>query len=683
MIKYRHDIDSLRGYAVLAVVLYHFKIPLFKGGFIGVDIFFVISGYLITSILFNEMINNNFSFINFYERRIRRIIPILFFVLLVTALIQNKLFLYDEKIDFYKIVLSIIFFVSNFWFAQSGSYFEPDVNSSHLLHTWSLSIEEQFYLIFPLFLFCIYKRKVLLILICLFFLSFLLANNGGILKKTFPYFDGFALIKLPENSFYLLPTRIWELLAGSIIAITKLKSNKFEKKIKIKKNILNIIGYFLIFSSFIFFSDQISHPSIFTLIPIIGISIILFIKVEKKNQTWLEKILSNNLIRYVGLISYSLYLWHLPIMYFYLDYFGPKKLEITEIVLLISISIILSILSYNFIEKVFRRKIIFKKGKTLFYFLILTFVIACFSFYKINYYDFKKDYPSNINKIVEEKLYYKNKFFQDCLSDPKKYISPKRSCVLGDGDNIKYAFIGDSHMGIISQELDNILRDDNVGGYQLTYNGCLPSNELKIRGQSRYKCQKYYNEVINFLKNEKKIETVVLFYRWELYYNGKRFNNQEGGVEKGKDHISVRLDEDKDKILSIEDLNYSLFNFFNKIHNQNKKIVVIKSTPEMGWEIPSLLAKKLMNHDKISKNFLSIDRQLYKKRNFLFNSFLFDMEDDFNLHIYDPDNLFCDQTRCFAFENNYPLYYDDDHLSSSGAKKLSLNLMNFIKKKGM
>ena len=507
MISYRHDIDALRGYAVIAVILYHFKIPFFQGGFIGVDIFFVISGYLITSILFTEMTKSHFSFINFYERRIRRIVPILFFVILISILVQNKLFLYDEKIEFYKIILSITFFVSNFWFAKSGSYFEPDVSNSHLLHTWSLSIEEQFYICFPLFLFFIYKRKPVFILICLFLLSFILANNGGILKKTFPFYDDFSLIKLPSNSFYLLPTRIWELLAGSIIAIIKLKENTFGKNIKFKRNTLYTLytfGYLLIFLSFIFFSDKIYHPSIFTLIPIIGISIILFFGIEIQNQSILDKILNNNIIRNVGLISYSLYLWHLPVLYFYIDYFGPKKFQIYETFFLIAFSFFLSILSYNFIEKVFRKKIIFKKGKTITYFIILSLGFALFSIYKINFYNFKKDYSDDIIKIVEEKIYYKNKFFTDCLSDPRKYISPSNSCILGEQNNINYAFIGDSHMGILSQELDKNLKIQNLGGYQLTYNGCLPSNEVKVHGQPRYKCQKYYDDTINFLKKKMK-----------------------------------------------------------------------------------------------------------------------------------------------------------------------------------
>ena len=681
MIKYRSDIDSLRGYAVIAVILYHFKIPFFQGGFIGVDIFFVISGYLITSIILQEMIDKKFNFINFYERRIRRIIPILFFVLIVSILVQNKLFLYDEKIDFYKIILSIVFFVSNLWFAQSGSYFEPDVSNSHLLHTWSLSIEEQFYLIFPFFLFLFYKKNLILILIVLFLISFLLANNGGILKKTYPFYDDFEFIKLPSNSFYLLPTRIWELLAGSIISILKIKYVNFVEKISVKKNTFNIIGYILIFFSFIFFSDKVYHPSIYTLIPILGISILLLFEIE--NKFWFKKIVNNTVMQNVGLISYSLYLWHLPILYFYIDYFGPKKFHIYETILLIFVSFIFSILSYNFIEKVFRRKIIFKRGNTLKIFLITAILISGICFYKINYQNFKKDYPKNINKIVEEKKYFKNEFFKNCLSDPNKFISPKNSCVLGNKNKITYAFVGDSHMGIISKELDKVLKIENKGGRQLTYNGCLPSNELKIYNQPRYECQKYYNELISFLSEKKNIKTVIFYYRWDLYYNGKRFNNLEGGIEKGKDHIVIKSNQNLKNLNNINDLNSSVYNFFKEIKKLNKEIIIVKSTPEMGWEIPGFLAKRLLINQNIDKNFLSIEKNLYKKRNYNFDNFINKIQKELNLKIYDPEKIFCDEKRCFAFENDFPLFYDDDHLSSLGSKKISVDLVDFINEKGL
>lgn len=687
MIDYRKDVDALRGYAVLAVVFYHFNIPYFQGGFLGVDIFFVISGYLITSIIFLELKSNNFSFINFYERRIRRIIPILFFVLFTTTIIQSELLIYDEKINFYKALLSIIFFISNLWFAKSGTYFEPEISQSHLLHTWSLSIEEQFYLIFPLLLFFFYKKRVFFILLTIFVVSLLLANNGGVLKYSYPFYDEFKFIKTPGNNFYLMPTRLWELLAGSMIAIFNIKfrkNYKFNFKNKIK-NLLNIIGYFIIFISFIIFSEKIPHPSIITIFPILGISIILFLDISKnKSETILEKIFTNKYIIKVGLISYSLYLWHLPILYFYHDYFGPEKLNFLEILFLITLSFTISIFSYNFIEKFFRKKFILKKGQTLIFFFIITLILGSFAFYKINFYNFKKDYSKDIIRIIDEKIYFKDKFFVKCLSDPRKYISPKDSCIIGDTKKIKYAFLGDSHMGILSKELNINLKEKNIGGHLLSYNGCLPSNELKILDQERYKCTNYYNEVLEFLKNDNRIKKVILFYRWDLYYNGTRFDNKLGGKEKGEDHFAINVNSNNHiNEFNIDELNLAIKNFLKEIKALGIEIIIIKSTPEMGWEIPTFLAKKILRSEQVDRKFLSVNKNLFLERNINFNKFLNNLKDDLDLYIYNPEKLFCNNSKCFAHENNYPLFYDDDHLSSFGSKQMTKDLIKFMNKKNL
>ena len=163
------------------------------------------------------------------------------------------------------------------------------------------------------------------------------------------------------------------------IAIIKLNELNVPYKTKIYKNNLVILGYILIFSSFIFFSDNIYHPSIFTLIPVAGISIILYFEIKNEDQSWLERLFNNYAAQKIGLISYSLYLWHLPVLYFYIDFFGPKKIQIYEIIFLIVFSFVLSILSYNFIEKVFRKKIVFRRGKTIIIFVILTIGFTSFS----------------------------------------------------------------------------------------------------------------------------------------------------------------------------------------------------------------------------------------------------------------------------------------------------------------
>ena len=300
---YRKDIDCLRGYSVLAVILYHFKIKYFEGGYIGVDIFFVISGFLITSIIIQDIQSNSFNLLKFYERRIRRLLPALFVVLILTTILNYSYLTGDESINYFKSVLSVILFYSNYWFYKSGSYFEP-INENHpLFHLWSLSVEEQFYLIFPIFLILFYNKKLIKLFILIFLLSFFLANNGGVLKSTYPFYDEFRLIKTPGFGFYFTPTRIWELLAGSFAAIYLIQN---KKKINLDKYYFpSVVGYFLIFFSFIFFDKNSPHPSIITLIPVIGtILIILF----KNNFKIFNYIINNRLILFTGLISYSLYL---------------------------------------------------------------------------------------------------------------------------------------------------------------------------------------------------------------------------------------------------------------------------------------------------------------------------------------------------------------------------------------
>ena len=180
---------------------------------------------------------------------------------------------------------------------------------------------------------------------------------------------------------------------------------------------------------------------------------------------------------------------------------------------------------------------------------------------------------------------------------------------------------------------------------------------------------------------KKNIKTVIFYYRWDLYYNGKRFNNLEGGIEKGKDHIVIKSNKQRGNLVNINDLNLSIYNFFKQIKKLEKEIVIIKSTPEMGWEIPGFLAKKLLINQNVNKNFLSIDKKLYKKRNYNFDEFINTIQKELDLKVYDPEKIFCDKRRCFAFEENFPLFYDDDHLSSLGSKKLSVDLVNFINEK--
>jgi peptidoglycan/LPS O-acetylase OafA/YrhL len=307
-LTYRPEIDGLRAIAVGAVILYHAQITIlghqpFKGGFIGVDIFFVISGYLITSIILKELVTSgSFSFKHFYERRIRRILPVLLFVMLVSLPFAWLYLLPSSFIDFSKSIISSLGFSSNFYFHYSGQeYGALGELIIPFLHTWSLSVEEQFYILFPIVLLIIFKyfRKYLIhILILGFIISLGLADWGS--------------RNYPSASFYFLHARMWELLAGSILAYFEITLGHRSKN-KTLNSILPVIGLFLIGHSILFFNDEMFHPSFYTLTPIIGVCLVIWF--SSKNEI-ITKILSTKFFVVIGLISYSLYLWHYPVFEF-------------------------------------------------------------------------------------------------------------------------------------------------------------------------------------------------------------------------------------------------------------------------------------------------------------------------------------------------------------------------------
>ena len=307
-INYRPEIDGLRAIAVGVVILYHAEIiingnTLFKGGFIGVDIFFVISGYLITSIIMNELTHNNsFSFIHFYERRIRRIIPVLLFIILLSIPFAWICLTPITFVDFSKSILFSLGFTSNLYFYFSGQeYGALSGLYKPFLHTWSLSVEEQFYLIFPVMLFMIFKylrKKIFLIFLSISFISLVFAHYGS--------------INFTALNFYILPSRAWELLFGALISYEENHRKFFDNSLN-KNFIFPKIGVFLIVYSVLFFQSGDGFPSIYSIIPVIGT--VLIIRYANKEEL-ITKILSSKIFVGIGLISYSLYLWHYPIFAF-------------------------------------------------------------------------------------------------------------------------------------------------------------------------------------------------------------------------------------------------------------------------------------------------------------------------------------------------------------------------------
>ncbi|WP_299009830.1 acyltransferase family protein [uncultured Shewanella sp.] len=337
---YRAEIDGLRAIAVLPVILFHAGFQPFSGGFVGVDVFFVISGYLITSIILTELDKGHFSLITFYERRARRILPALFFVILVCTPFAWAWFMPMDLQDFAQSVVAVSTFSSNILFWLESDYFDTAAELKPLLHTWSLAVEEQYYILFPLFLIWTWRlgsRWILLLLSIIFIASLIAAQWGA--------------YHAPNATFYLLPTRGWELILG-VFAAFFFHHYKTMNVAQYIQNIMSLVGIALVIYAIFFFDETVPFPSVYTLVPTLGtLLIILF----AQQGTFVHALLSVKVLVGVGLISYSAYLWHQPLFAF------AKYLSFTEPPLLLMLglsitSILLAYLSWRFVEMPFRNK---------------------------------------------------------------------------------------------------------------------------------------------------------------------------------------------------------------------------------------------------------------------------------------------------------------------------------------
>lgn len=665
-LTYRPEIDGLRAIAVGAVIFYHAKITIlgfqpFKGGYIGVDIFFVISGYLITALILNELNKTgNFSLKYFYERRVRRIIPALLFVIILSFPFAWIYLLPNPYVDYSKSILYSLGLSSNFYFHYSGQEYAAESSLlKPFIHTWSLSIEEQFYILFPLFLLLIfkfYKKYLFNFLVILFFISFVFSEWGS---RNFSSF-----------SFYFLPSRGWELLSGSLMAYLK---NKFYEKrqSKLTIKIFPFIGLLFIMYSFFFFNDKTIHPSIFTLLPVVGTCLIIWF--SQKGE-FITKILSSKLFVGIGLISYSLYLWHYPLFAFnritsFTDGDILKKLG------LIVILFFISIFSYQLIEKPSRNRN-FKFKKLLMILILCFFSILFLNFSVVYKKGFSDRIPNFILNNYEEKPWdlLKNEDNNSChnLSEMCFFNSDSKKNVIT---------VGDSQIASLNSDLKNKLLKKDYSFITSTVGACLffpkfDLVEVKTKKIDPLCNQSYFSILENFLINQE--DSVIIFGgRMPLFLSNQKFNNQEGGIEGYKwDSAYVSNQE-----ISI---NSSFKKAINKISKKNK-VILIYPIPEVGINVP----QKLYNlwTERVNKFSDKIDTFTTSYKVFIERSKdsfdLYDSISNKNIYRVYPHKLFCDtviKDRCLTHDENNSFYYDSDHPSQYGAQKINKLILDMLKK---
>jgi len=677
-IEYRKEIDGLRALAVLAVIFFHSEIKIYdykflKGGFLGVDIFFVISGYLISSIIIKEYETlNSFSFLYFIERRIRRILPLLFTVILITLIVSYFYLLPLNIIDLSKSSLYSILFISNFYFYFNETQY-GGISSAFipLLHTWSLSVEEQFYIFFPLlFVYSIkiFRNRIRYLIICLILLNIVFIQFLGNLKFDYPFVEKELKFYAPTIffDFYFISSRIWELLIGVYIAI--LENHNFKIKDFKKSNFLSILGLLLIlFSIFFFeFNETLKFPSILNVIPTLGVALIILYC--KDQASLIYKFLSSKLIVFIGLISFSLYLWHYPI--FAILKFNDREFKISWLIIIFFISIG----TYFLIEKKFRNKELKFKFVLLYLFLSGLLIIIISNIYIKN-----NGMPDRLPEILAKD--HKFKSYRNIRQDGYGcHNRINNFCIFNKGKTKKIILLGDSQTDSL---LNSFVNNEKYLDYEIihmSYSGNIYLPNIKTLNKQKLDISYPYTlerkKILDKIENQIIIISAVWAQWFELSYYDKT-----NSVENFSYYFVDEKEEQKDVAKIINNIIYDLA--------KKNYIVLVYPVPEPGVDVPRKLFNgiprpfnPIITKNYLKTNIINIDYNTFQNRNKnVFNTFN-QLQHNRILKVF-PHDLFCNlnkNNKCIFHNDNDIFLADQIHLSAKGSQMVNELIYKEIKK---
>ena len=657
--KYRSEIDGLRAIAVLPVILFHAGFELFSGGFVGVDVFFVISGYLITTILINDIERGDFSIIRFYERRARRLLPALFFVILCCIPFAWAWMLPSQMKDFSQSLVAVTFFASNILFWRESGYFEASSEEKPLLHTWSLAVEEQYYLIFPIFLFFAWrfgKNRVFWTIVVFAAISLALSEWEWRNK--------------PTANFYLAPTRAWELFAGSIAAFIVQKHG-------VRKNeTLSLLGLGAIIISIFAYDESTPFPSVYALVPVLGV-VLLILFAER--TTWAARFLSIKLIVGIGLISYSAYLWHQPLFAF------ARLRSLTEpsdmlMGALATLALPLAWVTWRFVEQPFRahKSTFFNKQKTIFaasaVFSLMISGIGLFGHISDGTVVRSSILPAWILDAGQDKNDY-----TVCLRGYEKFDAELAvaECSAGSENDPLVVLVGDSHADHYAFALREGAARSGFRFIQLTVNSCLPFPGLLAVKRD---CTNYAEQTDAIL-DALEPDLVIVAARWTVYLTNSRFDNGEGGIEHGPVDPFILGDLEPDTAEYREKL-FSIFESgVESFLERRLNVLLLQPSPEAGWNVPNTFVKMALFSDAPFESItISTSWNSYLQRNREVTNFLDRLVSE-NVSTYKSSDFLCNTIlldRCINAIDGHIFYYDDDHFSNTGALLLQESLIDSV-----
>ena len=644
-IKYRADIDGLRAVAVLSVLFYHAGFKLFSGGYIGVDVFFVISGYLITTIIVREIEANEFSIITFYERRIRRIYPALYTTLAFVLAVAY--FLYDP-INFSqtgKSSLATIGFVSNILFWTESGYFDAPSTLKPLLHTWSLAVEEQFYILYPLLLWLIMRHAR----------KWLRETLGALALLSFL----FSLYYIKQDTsavFYFFHLRAWELLIGGLLAVHAVPG----KVAPSLRESLAVIGFILILGSMLIYTHDTVFPGASALLPTLGSALIIYSGME--GESLVGKMLSQPPFVFIGKISYSLYLWHWPMIIFG-RYYLIQEPTTSQVLVMISASMVLSAFSWLVVEKPFRSKS-FLPAPGIFVFAGSVMAIALAISGTIH---FKNGLPGRFppeQLTMIENSYSKWGDEKKCNKTDLDMFKVFNRCILGEGSTEPtFLLWGDSHALALAPAMEAAAQKAGATGYLASLSACLPLPGVDRLGETS--CTEFNNQTLDYIKAHPEWQTIILSGRWALSATGVRYKTEEGAGVTLVDQTSSVFPNSNATIFET-----GLDRTIRLLLDLNRRVVIISSVPEIGYDVPSSYSIALRTGRNIDEIVAPTTNE-YRQRNMIVIDVLNKMNDRYNVLIIDPATMLCNESACPVISDEQLLYQDAHHLTMFGAKYIS------------
>ena len=623
MIAYRPDIDGLRAVAVMMVILFHLGLGPITGGYIGVDVFFVISGYLITSIILKDIEHGQFSVARFYERRIKRILPALG-VVIASCIVAAYFLLFPEAFDNFGFsIFSMALFGTNFMFWKESGYFAPESDLVPLLHTWSLSVEEQFYIVFPLFLILIYRYRKSWAAPLSFaglVLSFLFCWWGGAHDKV-------------ATIFYLLPPRAWELFTGSMLAfgVLPVVRNRW------LANGLGFLGFGFIVYAGLTLNDDTIFPGFAALWPVVGAALIIYSALKQK--TLVSELLGLKPVVFVGKISYSLYLWHWPLIVFY-NHASFSPLSLAGKLVILASSFVLAYLSWRFVEQPVRFKLQIPR-KTLFIrtgMISLVFVALglTFNIGKGLPWRFPEDIQTlSVSKVGDIKLPVISKAVE------------KYGFIMGDpAQDPSFVVWGDSHGMASKPGMHELAKELGKSAYIFERGGCMPA--LRALEKFEAECNAFNAHVFEFIKNHPEINRVVLFAFWEKYLSSLNGRLPESERETSPQAFVPAVEE-----------------MIAALTNMGREVYVVMDPPILSIKHFPLYYARARYYGREVETDTSLSLYLEKVEG-LYQRFE-RLKAKYGFKQLFLADTWCKEDRCPIVAGDHVLYYDNDHISQYGS----------------